>query len=45
MPQIIIQIGDSPNPNGFLDNDIIHAWNDTFLLWRYTQILTEMSRY
>lgn len=39
MAEIIIQVRNSPNPLGFQDGDIVHAHNDTFLLWDHTQKL------
>ena len=41
MPELTIQIGDSVNPLGIRDGDIIHAMNDVQLLWRHTQIVTD----
>ncbi len=36
MPELTIKIGDDPNPLGFRDGDIIHAWNDAHLLLQHT---------
>ena len=41
MPEITIQIGDSVNPLGFRDNDIVHAMNDLQLLWHHTLAITD----
>ncbi len=41
MPEITIQIGDNPGVLGYEDNDIVQAENDTQLLWRNTQIVTD----
>lgn len=41
MPELTVQIGDSINPLGFRDGDIVHAMNDVQLLWRHTQIITD----
>lgn len=41
MTELIVHIGDSPNPLGFKDGDVMHAHNDTYLLWQHTQRITD----
>ena len=41
MAELIIKIGDSPNPLSFRDEDVVHAHNDTYLLWQATQRITD----
>lgn len=44
MPELTIQIGDSINPLGFKDGDIVHAMNDVQLLLRHTLLITDHRR-
>lgn len=41
MAELIIKIGNEPNPAGFRDEDVVHAHNDTYLLWQATQRITD----
>ena len=41
MAELIIKIGDSPNPLSFRDEDVVHAHNDVYLLWQATQRITD----
>lgn len=41
MSELILKIGDSPEPLGYRDGDVLHAFNDEYLLWQHTQRIVD----